>query len=85
MGTNSAIIHFDGGTMGIQEVLQHFDLSGYVTKLSSQKQDKIRVETMKRKSSETRKKKRKSLRSKKKGFIDKKETENGDSYIPGGF
>ena len=86
IGVNSAIIHFNNGSIGVTEVFNHFGLSGDVTVKKSQERNKDRINRMNKKSTNKIKKRRKRLRTIKKGFSDREEeTEVTESYVPGRF
>jgi hypothetical protein len=85
MGTYSAVIHFNDGSKGILDVLKEFNLTGYITVMTSIQFDNSRVNQMMRKSTKECIKQRKKLRSVAKGFSDKlKSNETNQSYISGG-
>ena len=86
MAVNSAILHFNDGSQGLESVFEQFGLKGTIATRKSLEMDTMRVKQMKRKSTDVVKKQRKKLRTIKKGYIDKeKQQEKQESYIPGGF
>ena len=82
MGVNSAILEYNLGANGIQEVFNYFSsTTGKFTSSGSAKRDSG-VRFTKRKSSEHGKTQRKKLRSIKKGFSDKEmEEEVVEAYV----
>ena len=86
MAVNSAIISFNEGPLGIQDVLKRLNICpGACFEQTSVKCTKARVKDIQRKSSEKEKNRRKKLRSIRKGFLDKEqEVEGEESYKSGG-
>ena len=87
MGVNAAVLDFNEGAKGLSRVLQQYCIDIGVFMLDgSDKRNKVRVQSMKRKAMEKTRKRRKQLRSIKKGFIDaEKEKESSVAYKPGTF
>ena len=83
---NSAVIEFNEGPCGINDVLRELGVSPDVlTQQGSNKMVVRRNKSIKQKLSEIRKKRRKKLRSMKKGYADAgKDQEGGESYMSGG-
>ena len=61
IGINSAIIHFNNGSIGVTEVFNHFGLSGNVTIKKSQERNEDRITRMNKKSTNQVKKKEKKI------------------------
>ena len=86
LSLNSAVLHYNDGSNGMQAVLNYFGLNGKATVVKSIERDRRCVEKIMKKSSEIGKKQRKKLRAIKKGYLDKeKENEKSESYVAGGF
>ena len=87
MGVNSAVIEFNKGASGEENILKYFEIKLGACKIKGgDKKDKSRVKRMSAKFTPEVKLKRKKKRAEKKGYIDKeKQTEVIDSYIPGGY
>ena len=78
MGVNSAILHFNDGSSGIQSVFNCFGIStGRVSRFSMEKSDRRSVVNAQNKASEKSKKRRKKLRAIKKGLLDKEVLNEG--------
>ena len=86
MAVNSAIITFNEGPIGIQDVLKCLNICpGICFEQLSIKHTEDRIKNLQRKSSEKEKRQRKKLRSIRKGFIDRQEElEGNESYKSGG-
>ena len=87
ISTNSAVISFNNGNVGISKVAERLGLGvGTNMFFVSAREDKARIDDMKNKSTLSVKKRRKKLRSIKKGFTDKENMDEKDKfYISGGF
>ena len=87
IGVYFAILEYNDGAFGIQNVLKRFNVvSGVCLGQGSLKINLKSVNTSKRKSSDEGKRRRKTIRKIKKGFLDKdKEIEVNESYVSGGF
>ena len=86
MAVNSAIISFNEGPSGIQDVLKRLNLCpGTCFEQISVKCTKARVKDIQSKSSNKEKNRREKLRSIRKGLLDKEEEVEGEeSYKSGG-
>ena len=86
MAVNSAIISFNEGPLGIQDMLKRLNLCpGTCFEQISVKCTKDRVKDIQSKSSEKEKNRREKLRSIRKGLLDKEEEVKGEeSYKSGG-
>ena len=80
----SAIGQFNDGNASILRLLELLGLKpGHFSTAHAERTDKVRLCKAERKSSAQTKKRRKVLRGKKKGFQDKKEQEEGNTYESG--
>ena len=79
MAVISAIISFNEGPLGIQDVLKRLNICpGTYFEQKSVKFTKDQVKDLQRKSLEKEKKRRKELKSIRKGFIDKEQKVEGE-------
>ena len=87
MGVNSAVLEFNNGAIGIEKVLQQYNVSpGMFTSTGSTRKDRQRIKSMEVKMSERGKTRRRKLRSVEKGFLDtEKENEGADAYKSGAY
>ena len=85
-GVNSAVIEFNEGPLGVNDVLSELGIEpGVLTKQMTHKKAIRKSRSICKKLSEKGKKRRKQLRSIKKGYVDaEREMEGGDCYVSGG-
>lgn len=84
LGTNSAILAFNDGSLGVSLVLKYFGIpNGYSFDSLSEKRDKERVASSIKKTDPEGKLQIKKIRAIKKGFID--DEKDKESFLSGGF
>ena len=85
MSSGGKKTHIKNINIGILDVLKEFNLTGYITVITSIQFENSRVKQMKRKLIQMCRKQRKKLRSVAEGFSDKqKSNETNQSYVSGG-
>ena len=86
IAVHSAVISYNDGYSGLLEVLAKCGLkTGFFTEEFARKHDTARVKASDRRSSEPVKRRRKLLHANRKGYQDKHEEVEGETYAKGGF
>lgn len=86
LATASAVISFNDGACGLLPVLTELGIEpGSKMSQASRNADAARIKNIQHKSSEKQKKRRRQLRGIKKGFIDREQELEGETYQSGAF